>query len=327
MSFTQKDYGKKFRTGLKRDKAKHEKFKAEATKRKPRCGVLLPGKVDLSSKVSPPEDQGQCGACWDFSITKALRSAFMLAGKDPGRLAFNYLLNNCSGVPDAQFDGCNGGDFPAGLGCINGKGPWLESADPYQAAGGQCANLPTAASGKDWVLVGDGKTPPTFQQLAEAVAANHMLSVDVDAQGGSWMNYSGGIYNEDGGSDIDHMINLVGYDMETSVDANGNAVFNAQGQPINGDGYLIVENNWNTTWGEGGYMRTRWGKNSIAETAMYFTTDVVPPTPPVPPVPPVPPAPGPAPVNNGIPLWAYIAMGVLGAGVLVLGGVLLLKKK
>lgn len=320
-----------FAKGLKRCKEAHKGFVQASPKRVQKLEVL-PGKWDLTPKVSPPEDQGQCGSCWDFSITKALRSAWMLAGKDPGTLAFNYLLNNCG--PGSKWDGCNGGDFGAGDNMLNGAGPWLESEDPYQQSEGRCkVGLKIAATALKWIVVGPGNRPPTFQELAEASfngGAGHMLSVDVDASGGSWMNYSGGIYDQNGGSSIDHMINLVGYDMETSVDAEGNALFNAQGQPVNGDGFLIVMNNWGTSgWGEKGYMRTRWGMNSIAETAMYFTVDApapVPPAPPVPPVPPTPPSPPAPPIPAfKMPVWGWIAIGGL-AAVAVVFGVLAFKK-
>ena len=315
MSFQSKEYGKTFAKGLIRDVEAHKKFKAAATKRKPRTAGALPSRVDLSKKVSPPEDQGQCGSCWDFSITKALRSSLMLVGKDPGRLAFNYLLNNCG--PGPRQYGCGGGDFDAGQSMLHGKGPWLEAQDPYtQQDGNSCKNLPVAATALDWVLVGDGNGPPTFQELAEALAANHMLSVDVAADN-EWSGYSNGIYNAQGSRGINHMINCVGYNMETSVDAQGNALFDAHGMPVNGDGYLIVMNNWGTVWGENGYMKTRWGCNAIAETAMYFKQDVpVPPTPPVPPVPPIPPTP-----SHGveIPVWLLVAgsIALVGTGVAI----------
>ncbi len=287
------DYGKVFAKGLMRDPIGHSQFKAGATKRVFRAAPVLPGVVDLSAKVSPPEDQGQCGSCWDFAITKALRSALMLAGKDPGTLAFNYLLNNCSGLSQAQMWGCQGGDFIAGMGMLGGKGPWLESQDPYLGSETSCKlGLKVAGTALDWVVVGDGQHAPTFQQLAEALANKHMLCVDVAADD-TWAGYRSGVYGTNTSSGINHMINCVGYNMQTSVDANGKAVFNAKGQPINGDGYLILMNNWSEVWGEGGYMRSRWGMNSIAETAMYFT--VKQPEPPVPPGPVPPPPPGPVP--------------------------------
>jgi KDEL-tailed cysteine endopeptidase len=314
MSFESKEYEQVFAKGLIRNKEKHQQFKEGAPKRvSPKTAGPIPGKLDLKSKVSPPENQGNCGSCWDFSITKALRSEFMLAGKDPGALAFNYLLNNCGPVHEY---GCGGGDFDAGQNMLGGRGPWLESEDPYRQSESQCKiGLKVAATAKNWVLVGDGGKP-SFKELAEAMynnGAGHALSVDVAADN-SWSNYSSGIYNRNTSSGINHMINCVGYDMETSVDAQGNALFNAQGQPVNGDGFLILMNNWGNQWGENGYMRSRWGMNSVAETAMYF--EVERPTPPPPP----PPVPEP---DLHIPTWLYFAAGitlVVGVGIAFIVG-------
>jgi C1A family cysteine protease len=195
----------------------------------------------------------------------------MLVGKDPGTLAFNYLLNNCGPVRES---GCNGGDFDAGRNFLNQLGPWLEAQDPYSEQEGNCKDLPPVATAVSFVQVGRGNKHPTFQELAAAVSQNHMLTIDV-AVCGAWSSYSKGIFNRNqcGTGSINHMINLNGYDCETSVDANGNCVFDSNGKPMNGDGYLKVMNNWGTNWGESGYMRTRYGIDAVATTAMYFTVN------------------------------------------------------
>jgi Papain family cysteine protease len=298
--------------GLKRDAEKLKRFKIGKRKFQLERGQVIPGAVDLSAKVSPPENQGNCGACWDFSITKAARSALMLVGADPGQLSFNYLLNNCG--PGTHEDGCNGGDFPAGDNFLNGAGDWSSAQDPYTASEGSCkTGLPVVATALSWNVVGSNDVP-TFQELAAAIAQNHMLSIDV-AVCGDWENYSSGIFdkNQCGANGINHMINQVGYNCQTSVDATGNCVFSAKGQPVNGDGYLLVMNNWGNSWGENGYMRTRYGVDAVANTAMFF--DVTSPAPS--PVPPVPPAP-PAPEHKLLPWWARLLMGASGIGVLLL---------
>ena len=262
----------KFKKGLKRHHEKHKAFKAQAHKHQPTMPGSLPGKTNFRSKVAPCMDQGDCGCCWAFSITGALRSALMLAGKDPGCLAFNYLINNCGGA--AEEDGCNGGDFDAGLNMLNNKGPWLESQDPFTATdGGQCkVGLKVAATALKWTVVGDGQSPPTAQQLCEAIwngGKGRCLSVDVAADD-NWSNYSGGVYKDNTSSEIDHMVRIVDYDAQTSVDANGNAVFNTDGSFKNHDGYFYVRNNWTSSWGENGDMRSLCGANNLAETAMFF---------------------------------------------------------
>lgn len=307
--------------GLKRDHAKLGLLKSHARKRFEHAVTLIPASVDLSTIVSLPENQGQCGDCWNFSITKALRSAFMVAGKDPGQLSFNYLLNNCSGVSEAQEYGCNGGDFPAGLGMVSPHGDWLSAGDPYTAQDGSCAKEQTVvASGISWNVVGPGNRPPTFLELANALAEKHMLSVDVCADD-TWSNYSSGIYgaNSCGASGIDHMINVVGYDCETSKDASGNCVFGPDGNTQNHDGWLLAENNWGESWGiqasngHGGYMKSRYYSNALADTAMFF--EVSQPAP----------IPTPAPISESLPWWVWLLGTVVIGGVIVVAIVLLEK--
>lgn len=315
-SYTTKQYDEPHALGLKRHPLKLKELKRRAKKHQAVYGVdLIPGKVDLSPIASPPENQGGCGSCWAFGITKALRSEYMIAGIDPGTLAFNYLLNNCG--PGPRQGGCNGGDFDAGESFLNGAGPWLENLDPYTQREGRCKALPPSGTAISYHVVGNGTSRPSFADLALAHSKKHVLVVDV-AVCGQWGNYAGGIFdkNQCGANSINHIINTVGHNCETSVDAAGNCVFNSAGQPINGDGYLIAMNNWGTGWGEKGYMRTRWGIDAIADTAMYF--EIKQPTPPpVPPVPPTPPTPVPPVPGSSIPVWVWIVISVLGGGLVV----------
>lgn len=284
-------------------------------------GAQVPGSYDLSSRVSPPENQGGCGSCWDFALTKALRSELMLKAMDPGVLAFNYLLNNCG--PGPKMWGCNGGTEDAGLSFLGGAGPWLESQDPYTQSEGRCkTGLAVAGTAIEYKTVSDGV--PTFEELAQVVSQDHVLSITVAVCGG-WGNYSGGIYsrNECGANSINHMINMVGYSCETSVDEKGKCVF-VNGKPKNGDGYLIVMNNWGTSWGEKGYMRTRWGVDAIAYTAYYFEVKQAP-KPPTPPAPTPSPQPDPGHGDNHIIFYGIIIVLVVIVGGLI--GVLATRKK
>lgn len=266
-----KNYMKDLKKGLKRDHKKHADFKDQAHKHLTALSVL-PGSTKFRGTMAPPMNQNSCGGCWAFSTTNTLYSQLLLAGYKNNPLAINYLINNCGGV--ANEDGCNGGDFDAGLNMLNGKGPWLESQDPFTGCdGGQCKpGLPVAGTALRWVVVGDGKSRPTAQQLCEAIwndGKGRCLSVDVAADD-TWSNYSSGIYDKNTSQEIDHMVRIVDYDAQTSVDAKGNAVFNPDGSFKNGDGFFYVRNNWDTDWGENGDMRSRYGANNLAETAMFF---------------------------------------------------------
>lgn len=313
-SYHTKKYKRHHMKGFKHDKASHSAMKAMRHLSFLNATDSIPGSSDISSLVSLPEDQGQCGACWDFSLTKALRSEYMVQSEDPGSLEFNYLLNNCG--PGPAMGGCNGGSFSAAASFQNGSGPGLNALDPYMAVQGYCKNLFVEATAIQYAMLGNGNGP-AFKDLAYAVGVqHHMVSIDVAAGSGDWENYSDGIYNEciGGADDVDHMIDLVGYSCQTSIDSHGMCVFDSQGKPVNGDGYLIVENNWGESWGvqaangHGGYMKTvMYGSdgtkcNAIANDALIFQIAPHPkPTPTPSPIPSVKPTPIPTPSPSPTP--------------------------
>jgi hypothetical protein len=244
----------------------------------------IPGHADISALVSPPENQGNCGSCWSFALTKALRSAYMLKGVNTERLEFNFLLNNCG--PGPEMSGCDGGSFAAAQSFLEGAGPGLDKDNPYKEKVGKCKKLPVEATAVSYEFLGPVNGTPSFRDIAYAIGVEkHMLATDVAASAGDWSNYSGGIYNGCKLGPVDHMINIVGYHCETSVDQDGNCVFDSKGRPLMRDGYLILQNNWGEHWGvkaangKGGYMKTRMYDshnrhcNRVATDALYFNVN------------------------------------------------------
>jgi hypothetical protein len=241
----------------------------------------IPGNYSMRGLAGPVEDQGQCGSCWDFSLTSALRGTWMMGGKDPGRLSFNYLLN-C----DKVDLGCDGGDFPAAANFIDPLGdPAYGSDGEYTATDGACTPAKAVASAAQYHLLGkDGGvnptgTTPSFADIAYVVGVLHRpVSIDV-AVDMTWEYYGGGVYNgcsDEDARDINHMVTIEGYDCEAAVDANGNCKFDANGNLPAGVGTWLIRNSWGTSWGDGGYITTKAtdkdGKacNAVATDALYF---------------------------------------------------------
>lgn len=284
-TFEMKQYHEVHAKGLKRDPAalKALKLAHKATPAKAYGPIV--GPVDISDIVSLPRNQGSCGSCWAYSITKALQSEFMINGLPlPGLLDTNYLIGNCGGP--VSEGGCGGGDFPAAKNCENGLGPWGNGSDP---GNGRCQNLPAVASAESYVMIG-GDNGPTFQDMLAYISGvadghKHLVSVDVAAGAGSWESYGSGTYNGCSGSanSIDHMIDAYGGDCPGSKDANGVIQFDASGRCIKHDEVIFLENNWGESWGikasngHGGYMKSLfYGSNgqkcnAIATDALIFT--------------------------------------------------------
>lgn len=273
--WTSKKYSKKHALGFVQSKRNAE-FMANA-KRKSFTGTAtaIPGKHSMRYHAGPVEDQGQCGSCWDFSLTSVLRGTWIMEGKDPGRLSFNYLLN-CA--PTMQ--GCNGGDFTAADYFVSPKGaPAYGSDGGYMAIQGSCKPEPAVASTIDYHMLGANGTNASFQDIAYVVGVLHRpVSIDV-AVDENWENYSFGTYgacSDENVADINHMVTIEGYNCESSVDSQGNCVFDANGNLPPGVGTWTIRNSWGADWGDSGYITMQATDykgarcNAVATDALYF---------------------------------------------------------
>ena len=278
-TYVSKNYDMKHPTGLVRTKES-----AEFLKNSPRESFVfssesVPAKYSLRGKAGPVEDQGQCGSCWDFSLTSVLRGSWMAQGQDPGRLSFNYLLN-CA----KTMQGCQGGDFSAADYLISPKGaPAYGSDGRYTASQGKCVEKPAVASTQSYRLLGTnlGANPaaplPSFKDIAYVVGVLHQpVSIDV-AVDDAWQSYSGGTFNAcNSRIELNHMVSVEGYDCQSSVDAGGNCVFDEKGNLPPGVGKWIIRNSWGSSWGDRGYitMKATDSKgrrcSSVAMDAVYF---------------------------------------------------------
>ena len=230
--------------------------------------ATVPDTLDLRSKVTRIEDQGQCGSCWAFSLTATNRDAHAIAGTDPGRLSQEWLVDDSK-----EAAGCNGGDFDSANDFINpGQPSWTDC--PYNAGTSdkKCtAALPAAAKIAGWHMIGKLKTGPTARDIeAYMTLSGKPISITVAAGTGNWENYSSGVYNDcKTAAQPDHMINIVGWD-------NEGATFDAKGNLPPGTGVWILRNSWGTSWGEKGFMRTKMTDgtghrcNEVAGEAAYF---------------------------------------------------------
>jgi C1A family cysteine protease len=248
--------------------APRESFSGERT--------ALPGAYSIRGRAGPVEDQGQCGSCWDFALTSALRGTLKMKGADPGRLSFNYLLN-CA----ADSDGCNGGDFSSADYLKDPRGAPRNGADgAYTAKSGRCETKPILARARSYHMLGDSRGgSASFQDIAHVIGALHKPVATTVYASSAWNSYKGGIVTSCSSHAVDHMVVIEGYDCETAVDSSGHCAFDANGNLPPGVGKWIVRNSWGSSWGDHGYITQKATKsngkacNGLGATALYFDVD------------------------------------------------------
>lgn len=209
----------------------------------PAPNVTASGLVDWSGVYTTPvKDQGYCGSCWAFSATEQVESdAMRVLGSD-------YILsaeqtNQCT--PYRFGGGCNGGLTETAFDYIKSSGLNTDENYPYTKTTYEGKTGDCTANAKDNVMsISSYTTIKGETNMANYVQSTGPLSICIAAE--VWNSYRGGILTSCPGG-VDHCVQAVGVDASTS-------------------GYWKVRNSWGTTWGESGYIRLAYGKNTCQIT-------------------------------------------------------------
>lgn len=235
--------------------------------------------------VLPVDDQGNCGSCYGVSVVGVVSAALARNGLVPSGEAGR--LSNQFGLDCGAFEGgCNGGDEAQVFAYMKTHGFPLQSEyGPYRERSGQCkatADLLKRYKPLDWGYCTPAQESgiANTQDIKNCMARYGPISIAFDA--GGCNSYQAGQVMTGNGGNVDHAVALIGWD-----DSKGTK------------GAWLMQNQWGTSWGDGGLCWIAYGAWSVGTEAIWCSagdpTPPAPPTPPVPPMPPVPPGPGPAP--------------------------------
>lgn len=187
-----------------------------------------------ASVVTPVKNQGSCGSCWAFAATECMESAVAIA---TGKLLVlsPQVWVDCAKNPDecGGSGGCQGATAEIAYETAMSLGAYNDSSVPYVAQDEMCAlTVKPVANFSGYVRVPSNN----YSALLEAVTTQP-VAVSVDA---SWPDYESGVFPaSEGGTDIDHGVQLVGFGTD----------------PTTGLDYWLIRNSWGATWGEEGYIR------------------------------------------------------------------------
>merc|ERR1719265_514575 len=208
--------------------------------------VAAPASKDwrTTGAVSGVKNQGQCGSCWAFSTTGSVEGAQYLKNGTMKTYSEQDLVD-CSTSYGNQ--GCNGGLMDQGFDYVKAHGLASETAYPYTAQDGSCKSKTRDQTIKD----GDYTDITSESSLRSAVGTVGPVSVAVCAANSAWQLYTGGVLKASNCcSQLDHGVLAVAYDSNT----------------------WTIKNSWGTSWGESGYIRFQYGKNTchLAESASSY---------------------------------------------------------
>jgi len=204
--------------------------------------------------VSPVRDQGQCGACWAFTVVGAIESACYIATHNLTQLSVQMVIDCTTTIGNM---GCNGGFMDRTFAWAAKNPLCAETAYPYSGQSGTCKHTCPPIK---WCKVTGFTTIKQGDEAAVMTALNKQpVAVAVDAS--DWQFYSEGVYSgKCSKSQLDHTALLIGYGTDS------------------GKQYWTIQNTWSASWGEKGYIRLvrNVDECGIAEMALYPNVKVGP---------------------------------------------------
>ncbi|GLT54450.1 hypothetical protein SLA2020_276490 [Shorea laevis] len=132
--------------------------------------------------------------------------------------------------------GCNGGlmDYAFQY-IIQNKGLTTETNYPYEAMAGTCDAEKESQSEAQISNFED--VPSKSEEALLKAVASQPVSVAIDSDG-AFEHYSSGVFNGECGNKLNHGVTVIGY-----------------GTTEDGTKYWLVQNSWDESWGESGYVQ------------------------------------------------------------------------
>lgn len=194
--------------------------------------------------------QGTCGSCWIFSALSVFEGSLNILNQlDPNRDLSEQHLVNCVPAPNPYSGGCGGG-WPRWVYDYLTHDPVPGEVDvPYATREQTCKTGVTGTDRVDsWGFVSTERMVPTDEEIKAALCKYGPLSVAVFADA-SFAAYTGGVYDDRSSGQVNHAVNIIGWD-----DAKG---------------AWLVRNSWGKGWGEDGHMWIKYGVHNIGYSAAW----------------------------------------------------------
>jgi inhibitor of cysteine peptidase len=201
------------------------------------------------SYCQPIRNQGSCGSCWAFATSGVAEAVLKIRNGVSYNDSEQYLVS-------CNYDGysCSGGWYAFDyhqwkyISGESGPGTVSESAFPYTATNAPC-NPPHT---HDYIFNGDS-TPCSSSVCSTTTIKDRIYNYGPVAAavyvGSAFQAYTSGIFTTSQTGTVNHAIILTGW----------NDTYQ----------YFNLRNSWNTTWGESGYMRIKYGTSRVGYKTTY----------------------------------------------------------
>ncbi|KAH9505238.1 hypothetical protein Btru_059035 [Bulinus truncatus] len=199
----------------------------------------LPLKVDWRDRgvINPVMDQGTCGACWAFSVVETIESMYAIQKNVSAPSLSVQELIDC----DNYNKGCEGGDIKQACEWSHQNGVVWSDQYPLTDKTDTCHKLSPSVPRVRLSNCTNMNYGTNESQLLHILAYHGPVAVAIDAT--TWHNYIGGIIQFHCADNLNHAVQIVGYNLEGEVP------------------YYIIRNSWGSNFGDHGYIYIRYGKN------------------------------------------------------------------
>jgi len=192
--------------------------------------IRLPDSFDWSKRgaVTKPKNQGKCGSCWAFSSTGALEGLHYISRGKLVSFSEQDLID-CS--KSFGNNGCSGGIMDMAFKYVMEYGICAEQSYPYAGKDQSCQLCKEI-----FKISGFEDVTPNNETALQQAVYKQPVSVAIEANQQAFQFYSGGVFDGECGTNLDHGVLLVGWGENNGVE------------------YWKVKNSWGEDWGDHGYI-------------------------------------------------------------------------
>ena len=178
-------------------------------------------KFDLRrlGKVSPVEDQRDCGSCWAFTAVAAFESNYLIRGGRKPNVSEQHVLDCAADSQGLEAGSCDGGWFGSVFDWMTFYPVTTRRISPYRAVKRPTCPITGQYMSVVWDVVDAEHVNestdwlPSDAALKQAICEHGALAITVNATD-DWFAYGGGVFNINALADqpTNHAVTLVGWD-------------------------------------------------------------------------------------------------------------------